>query len=36
MKDYTEEELNAYKERKKGMYEWYKKLNEFIIKVDEI
>lgn len=36
VKNYTEEELNAYKNRKKAMYEWYKKLNEFIIKVDEI
>ena len=35
-KDYNEEELNTYKERKKAMYEWHKKLNEFIIKVDQL
>ncbi|MBE6160252.1 MAG: hypothetical protein E7157_04310 [Lactobacillales bacterium] len=36
MKEYTLEELDAYKTRKKGMYEWYKKLNEFIIKIDSL
>lgn len=35
-KNYTEEELNFYKKRKKGMYEWYKSLNEFIEKIDQI
>lgn len=35
-KNYTEEELAAYKEIKKGMYEWYKSLNEFIKKIDKI
>lgn len=32
--DYTEEELNAYKERKKKIYSWYKGSNEFIRKID--
>lgn len=30
--DYTEDELNIYKERKK----WYKGSNEFIRKIDEL
>ena len=34
--DYTEEELNTYKERKKGIYSWYKWSNEFIRKIDEL
>lgn len=34
--DYTEEELNTYKERKKGIYSWYKGSNEFIRKIDEL
>lgn len=33
-KNYTEEELNNYKERKKGMYEWYKGSNKFIDDID--
>lgn len=33
---YTEEELNAYKERKKAIYKWYKYSNEFIRKIDNI
>lgn len=36
IKDYTDEDLNKYKERKKGIYDWYKKLNEFILKVDKL
>lgn len=32
--DYTEEELNAYKDRKKAIYKWYKYSNEFIEKID--
>ncbi|MBP3461135.1 MAG: hypothetical protein J6K21_01830 [Bacilli bacterium] len=34
--DYTEEELNTYKERKKGIYSWYKESNEFIRKIDKL
>lgn len=34
--DYTEEELNTYKERKKGIYSWYKGSNEFIRKIDKL
>ena len=34
--NYTEEELNTYKERKKGIYSWYKWSNEFIRKIDEL
>lgn len=34
--DYTEEELNKYKERKKGIYLWYKETNNFINKIDEL
>lgn len=34
--DYTEEELNTYKERKKGIYSWYIGSNEFIRKIDEL
>lgn len=32
--NYTEEELNAYKEKKKKIYLWYKGSNEFIRKID--
>lgn len=32
--DYTEEELNSFKERKKRIYKWYKGSNEFIRKID--
>lgn len=32
--NYTEEELNEYKERKKKIYSWYKTTNEFIRKID--
>ena len=34
--DYTEEELNKYKERKKGIYSWYKETNNFINKIDKL
>lgn len=34
--DYTEEELNAYKDRKKKIYLWYKGSNEFIRKIDSL
>lgn len=34
--DYTEEELNAYKGRKKKIFVWYKFLNEFIEKIDKL
>lgn len=34
--DYTREELNTYKERKKEIYSWYKESNEFIRKIDEL
>ena len=33
-KNYTEEELEKYKERKKSIYEWYKYSNEFLEKID--
>lgn len=33
---YTEEELDKYKERKKGIYNWYKQTNNFINDVDKI
>lgn len=33
--NYTEEELNKYKERKKGIYIWYKYSNEFIKKLNQ-
>lgn len=32
----TEQELESYKLRKKGMYEWYHKLNEFIKRLEGI
>lgn len=31
--NYTEEELQQYKEKKLGIYEWYNSLNEFITKI---
>lgn len=34
--DYTEEEFNKYKEKKKSIYDWYIGSNEFIKKVDEM
>ncbi len=34
--NHTEEELNKYKERKKGIYSWYIGSNEFISKIDKI
>ena len=35
-KNYTEKEINNYKERKKVIYKWYKYSNMFIEKVDEM
>ena len=32
--NYTEEELNNYKERKKAIYEWYKQTNNFIDNIE--
>ena len=34
--DYSDEELNAFKERKKAIYKWYKGTNKFIEKIDKI
>ncbi len=34
--NYTEEELNKYKEKKKSIYKWYKGTNEFIEKIDKL
>jgi len=34
--NYTEEELNTYKEKKKAIYKWYKYSNEFIEKINKI
>jgi predicted kinase len=34
--DATEEELEKYKLRKKGIYEWYKGSNEFIRRINEL
>lgn len=33
-KNYTEEELKKYKNKKIGMFEWYKSLNDFIINLN--
>ena len=33
-KNYTEEELTKYKERKKAIYNWYKMTNQFLEKID--
>lgn len=33
--NYTESELDAYKEKKKKIYTWYHQTNEFIKKIDE-
>lgn len=35
-KNYNEEELTRYQNRKLGMYEWYKSLNDFITKIDSL
>jgi len=35
-KDYTEEELKKYSDKKLGMYSWYKDINKFIIKVESL
>lgn len=34
--NYTEEELNAYAERKKNIFKWYKYSNDFIQKIDSL
>ncbi len=34
-KNYTEEELNKYKERKKSIYKWYKYSNDFLEIIDK-
>ena len=34
--EYNEEEFNKFAEKKRGMFSWYKGLNEFIEKVDKI
>ena len=34
--EYTYEELNAYSERKRAIYKWYKGSNEFIRRIDSI
>lgn len=33
--NYSEEELNKYKERKKAIYKWYKYTNNFLEKIDK-
>lgn len=35
-KGYTDEELNKFKNKKIGMYKWYKSLNTFIEKIDKL
>ena len=35
-KDFTDEEFKKYSERKKGMYKWYKSLNNFLHNIDNI
>lgn len=35
-KNYTEEELDKYKNKKVGMFEWYKSLNKFLENVDNL
>ena len=35
-KNYSQEELEKYKDRKKAIYTWYKATNEFIEKIDKI
>lgn len=35
-KNYNEEELTKYKNKKLGMFEWYKSLNNFLIKIDSL
>ena len=34
--NYTEEELNNYKERKNKIFKWYKFTNDFILKIDKL
>lgn len=35
-KNASQEELDKYSEKKKAMYQWYKSLNDFILKVDKL
>ena len=35
-KNYSEKELNKYKNKKLGMFEWYKLFNSFIIKINNL
>ncbi len=35
-KNYNEEKLTKYKNKKLGMFEWYKSLNNFLIKIDSL
>ena len=35
-KNYNEEELIRYQNRKLGMFEWYKSLNKFLENVDNL
>ena len=35
-KNYTEEELDKYKNKKVRMFEWYKSLNDFIENIDKL
>lgn len=34
--NYNEDDFNKYANRKLGMFSWYKRLNEFLDKVDKI
>lgn len=33
-KNYTDEEYNKYADRKKGMFNWYNSLNDFVVEID--
>ena len=35
-KNYTEGDLENFKNKKLGMYKWYKSLNKFLVNVDTI
>ena len=35
-KDYTENELTQYQNKKKGIYIWYKQTNSFLNKIDKL
>ena len=36
VRDYVEEELEKFKNRKLGIFKWYESLNKFILNVDEL